>query len=597
MAHFLIAIDPDPERRSRFVRDIEDRSLAPTDDLAVNRCASGSFCAVWAANRSEPVSAWAEGDRAAVLWGAALAPEGPNRLDAATLASSWENLPSKIPEPLDGFHCAASWDREGFRAGADLLGVCPVYYWQSGPVLLVASSPEPFRLHPLFKVRLDPAGLAGILLSNGLVDGRTLLEGVRRLGAGNLLLWKPGSSPREIPQYRIPATDRFFHLPYERQVDRVEEELERALRRHLPPGRPYGFLCSGGLDSRMMGGYLLRGGLRPEAFVFGRPDDLEMRCALPVVRELGFKPVPVAIDPERYVQYAEWESRWRQLSNGFSTIMFWQSHPALSDRLSGFTTGWALDCVVGGDQIEWAKGEDGTLSFERFFSRSNRWGVAPDRLKRLLRPPRFSAQVDEVAGRMREIYEGYSERPHQKPWCFDLYHRQRFHTSAVLGLHARWSWPAVPCVDRRVLDLLGGMPPDSVAGRRIQKDLLCRRFPGLARLPLDRNSHNTRPLMPRYGKLIDKWFYKGAELVNSARSRVDDPRFYYRIMDFNGEGWTAVRREAEPHRGRLLELLNEEILGEILPGPETRVEAADRIIDTSQSKLLLGLILWAKDRL
>jgi asparagine synthase (glutamine-hydrolysing) len=75
----------------------------------------------------------------------------------------------------------------GLTLGADLIGMFPVYWWTGGEVLLAGSSPELFRLHPCFRSSIDLEGLTGILLTMNSVDGRTLLEGVRRLAPGHFL--------------------------------------------------------------------------------------------------------------------------------------------------------------------------------------------------------------------------------------------------------------------------------------------------------------------------------------------------------------------------------------------------------------------------
>ena len=81
-------------------------------------------------------------------------------------------------------------------AGADILGVFPIYYYADSEILLVGSSPELFRYHGLFRMELDLEGLVAILLMNNSFEGRTLLRGVRRLGPGRVLVWDRISAVR-----------------------------------------------------------------------------------------------------------------------------------------------------------------------------------------------------------------------------------------------------------------------------------------------------------------------------------------------------------------------------------------------------------------
>ena len=55
--------------------------------------------------------------------------------------------------------------------------------------------------------------------------------------------------------------------------------------------------------------------------------------------------------------------------------------------------------------------------------------------------------VDDVLAELRETYLGYAARDFHRAWLFDQFHRERYHTSSVLGLHAHWPWPVVPYID------------------------------------------------------------------------------------------------------------------------------------------------------
>jgi hypothetical protein len=176
---------------------------------------------------------------------------------------------------------------------------------------------------------------------------------------------------------------------------------------------------------------------------------------------------------------------------------------------------------------------------------------------------------------------------------FDQFHRERYHTSGVLGLHGRWPWPAVAYVDTEMMDLMAGMPYEHVKHRRMQYDLLKRRFPALARLPLDRNAFNMKPLAPRFGRVVNYALFKPRELYYRWTRRLVERRFYYRTMAFDSPGWNAIRAAAEAHRGNAQRILDAAVLGEVLPRPGERFSVADGIIDTSKMKLMTGFLLWS----
>jgi hypothetical protein len=148
-----------------------------------------------------------------------------------------------------------------------------------------------------------------------------------------------------------------------------------------------------------------------------------------------------------------------------------------------------------------------------------------------------------------------------------------------------------------MLDLMAGMPYEHIHGRRMQYHMIKARYPALARVPLDRNSFNMKPLVSTYGRVVNHLLFKPREVFYKWTQGIRDRRFYYRAMDFNSPGWHAVRLAAEPHRSRAVQVLNADALAEILPPPGARVAVADGIIDSSKMKLMTGFLLWAANNL
>lgn len=65
MAHFVIIIDSDAERCTRFIRTVQPL-VAPVDGLITDTCAARDFCAIWAATDAALVSHVADDDGASV---------------------------------------------------------------------------------------------------------------------------------------------------------------------------------------------------------------------------------------------------------------------------------------------------------------------------------------------------------------------------------------------------------------------------------------------------------------------------------------------------------------------------------------------------
>ena len=602
MANFIAVVDPDTERRSSFIKQIKS-ALCPVEGLGTNGCQSGNLSIVWSANVDAPVSYVADDKGTAVLWGQAISQSDCTRIDALHLRKLWTRHRCYSDTAFDGFYAGMVYRQNyGLLAGADLLGIFPVYYWARGEVLLAGSSPELFRHHPDFKVRLNPAGLVGVLLTMHIFDGQTLLADVHRLGAGNLLLWREGKGASEVPQYRIKLSEKYFNLPFSAQVDILAEAIGETIGRHVSAENKHSLLLSGGLDSRMLAGYLDENNIQTAAITFGIPADLEMQAAVRVARKLRLRHCAVEVGFDQYPDCAKLQARWEHVGNGFNFITNWAVPSRLKEFAPRVILGHVIDAVVGTRYITWAYSAcSRSMSFESYFANINKWAIEPAVLKRLLRPEVFADLVDETIARIEKVYHSYCELESQRAWCFNLYNRQRFYVGGAAWAISFGAWPVMPALDRRLLETAAGMPAATIAERRAQTELVCRRFPALAALPLDRNSYDTRPLRPRLRYQLRRYVFDHLNRVCGLGQQPEksnhERRYYFRIFDFNNAGWCAVRRQAEDGREALFELFDRRALNEILPGPDMPLHFEDPIVGPSGLKSLLAFMLWSKEHL
>ncbi len=587
MANFIVVVDADAERRTQFIQTIQPR-LAVVDGLQLGSCSQGDCCVLWAAAPQAPVSQVADSRGAAVLFGEAIPGPGPERIDAAGLRDQWQAFGEDPPEAYDGFYAGVVLDiQKRLIVGADLLGLFPIYYCLVGGVLLVGASPELFCHHPAFRMELDPAGLVGILLTNGLVGGQTLLKGVQRLSAGHLLVWRPGERPREARQYEVPVSARYSNFPLQRHVDILDEALRDAIRRHAPRGRHYGLMLSGGLDSRLLGGYLAQDRIAAEALTLGVHEDIEMQCAASVARSLGFPQRRFEPAPETYAAGAQLQANYEHLASGFTQVRLWSLPSTLRELSTRVVAGFVLDTIVMTRTVD----ESPLSPFEKALRWQDPFGVGPEVLEKLLLREVFGDLVQEMLAQLRNEYANAASSDFRRGWRFELWHRARFHVGSAAHRLSFGTWPVLPALDRRVLEVAAGMPAASVEGRRLEMELLANRFPELASLPLDRGSYDTLPIKPRLRYLMLHrlaWPFRRV-LRSTARMRKIERRYWQRTSDFNGPGWVAIRRIAEADRKRVYTLFRQDILDSIVP-------AADIVAAGSSGvRVLLGTMLWAKN--
>lgn len=596
MSNFLVIVDPDHARRHAFIRQVEPR-LAPVDGLAVARLDLGDFSAVWAANPRAPVSQHLDAESAGVVWGHALDPEG--QVTAERVAHDWAGARMAEPAPFDGYFAAAAFRRDrGLVVGSDLLGLFPVYYATSNDVCVVSATPEPFRFHPLFPSAVDLEGLVGLLIVRAPLQGRTLLRGISRLPSSHALVWRADAGPREVRQYRIPVTEEGKRSTFAGDVAALDDALAMAVKRHVPAGAPRGILLSGGRDSRMLAGYLAEEHLPLHALTLGERGDFEVECAAPVASALGMTHALASVDEAEYVWMADVQANHEHLVGGFGNIYMWGLMEPLRQLPPTVVTGYLTDSIITGKSIT-----PGLHDFDVVLPRLVQRALSPEQLARVLRRDVFGSAVEDTIDNLRTAWNDAAPATLQRPWQFQIAHSERCHVGGIPWRLGFGSWPVMPVLDRRVLDTVGAIPASSLANRRAQDEILRRRFPHLARLPhVAANGDVVDPLLPslrtRIGRTATR-LTRGRWRSGRARPATGekDRRFNYRMYDFNSPGWRAIRRRAEPERERLAGLFDMDALRAFVPPPDATLALEHPIFDSVGRKLIVGLMLWAREHL
>ncbi len=170
--------------------------------------------------------------------------------DTEVIAHLYEEYGEHCVEPMRGMFTFAVWDarRETLLLGRDRLGVKPLYYAESAGRLLFASELKCIIELPEIERRLDARALSALLTSQYTPPEQSILEGVKKLAPGHVLLAAPGRKPvvrrywdvRFEPDYG--RTEAYF-------VERLRELLTESVRLRLVSDVPLGAFLSGGIDS------------------------------------------------------------------------------------------------------------------------------------------------------------------------------------------------------------------------------------------------------------------------------------------------------------------------------------------------------------
>jgi asparagine synthase (glutamine-hydrolysing) len=491
---------------------------------------------------------------------------------------------------LDGEFCLGFANRDDGACciAVDPLGLFPLYYYSTPEFLLFSSSLWPFGQHPQISAELDLDGLIGIFLSQGVVGGRTLLREVTRLSPGCAVTWRPGHLASEREVNRLTPTADLFDASFDEQVDVVDTALRSATTRDDSDV----LLLSGGLDSRLVAGYVSTAhGADFHTMSLGSDWQYDVAFARDVAGLLGWQHRSISVDMSHFCRHAMVQARHEQLAGTFSDLAFWQLVVALNQSNPAVLTGFC-----GNNVLEPLRHDPGQteFSFERVFTSCNRYGLSPDTLRTLLRVENAEDRIAAVIERLRYEYETVDCEPFQKVLMFDLTHRTRFLIGSVLWRLSFGMRPLLPYADRGVVTASLALPVTAFRGRNLQKALLRRGFPSLARLPLDTASFFTRPLVPT---LRDRVRHLGLLAYHGLSRR--ERRYYHSVFDLNGPGWRAVRVEAEKSRSRAEAVLDPDTLRQLLPPPngEIRTGVADFFQVGSRKKSLLAFMLWASEHL
>jgi asparagine synthase (glutamine-hydrolysing) len=155
------------------------------------------------------------------------------------------------------------------------------------------------------------------------------------------------------------------------------------------------------------------------------------------------------------------------------------------------------------------------------------------------------------------------------------------------------AWPVLPILDRELMETMLALPRATMASRQLADGVMRREFPALARLPLDRNAHDVRPLVPSLGWKLRQALGRRLPSVAPAilRQAGDaERRYYVRIYDFDNAGWRAVRGAAEHGRDRLAERFDPAAIATIVPQPALAVAHSDTVLQGFLPKMLVGFM-------
>jgi len=181
--------------------------------------------------------------------------------DTEVLLKGYHCWGENFVERLKGMFafCIAERDTGRVVLGRDRLGIKPLYLSESKGVLHFASSLPALLAGGGIDTSIDTVALHHYLMFHSVVPApHTILNGVRKLPPGTLLIIEPDGSRREF-RYWSPSFSRnpaYEGMSAREWEEAVLEALRVAVERRMVSDVPVGVLLSGGIDSSIIVGLL-----------------------------------------------------------------------------------------------------------------------------------------------------------------------------------------------------------------------------------------------------------------------------------------------------------------------------------------------------
>ncbi len=149
---------------------------------------------------------------------------------------------------LRGMFAIAIWTESEKRLvlARDRMGIKPLYLYHRGRDIYFGSELKTLFAHPEIPRQLDLTGLGYYLSLNYVPSPYTLVDGIEKLGAGEMLEWRAGEIRRD-PYWNLRLSPQQWTLDDAKTS--LDELLRLSIREHLISDVPLGVWASGGLDS------------------------------------------------------------------------------------------------------------------------------------------------------------------------------------------------------------------------------------------------------------------------------------------------------------------------------------------------------------
>ncbi len=224
-----------------------------------------------------------------------------SRTDTEMVLHLYEEYGDEVVHELSGMFAFALWDgpRKRLLVVRDRMGKKPLYWRADGGSFAFASEMKALLADPTLSRTVDPRALQAYLTLQYVPSPDSILQGVRKLPPGHLLIVTPDGV--EERRWWTPPTDEKIERTDASAAGELRGLLETAVERRFMSDVPLGAFLSGGIDSSIVCALMARRMDRPvKTFTIGfegAPED-ERAHARIVARHLGAEHHEFVVRPD-----------------------------------------------------------------------------------------------------------------------------------------------------------------------------------------------------------------------------------------------------------------------------------------------------------
>jgi asparagine synthase (glutamine-hydrolysing) len=421
----------------------------------------------------------------------------------------YEEKGEQFIHDLEGVFVLAIWNRsrQQLILANDRFGLYPLYYAHHDGKLVFAPEMKGVLCDPHFRKELDLTALAGYMRFQQLLGHKTFFEGLKLFPNASVLSYQLETDQLDVTPYwdfsQVPELPE--SVSYEEALEETGRLLRQVVNRLASGPLRAGVYLSGGLDSRLVLGLIDRKNFPVVSITYGQRNCRDVFYAGKVARRVGSDHYWFELKDGNWVgEYADFHLELIEGLNSWLHAHGINTLPRARELIDVNVTSWAVDYVVGG---HWGhplliEAVDDIAFISLFFHLYNQgytWPGILEAEERLLYQDSFYPKVEGLAFESfkQEVGRFSHHNFARRAEFFDQVNHDLRMTANALTFMRSHIEVRYPAYDYRLYDFACSIPMKLRMDRRMQRDLLSRETPALARIPRDKDE-----MLPTRNRLV-----------------------------------------------------------------------------------------------